>query len=240
MKWINQFLPLLPVCFGCCCCLAGAWLARARNGWNEFIFVLWVLSWNEFMRPHEIIIECPSQHFFPLSWSCLFITSVSSLLTRVLMCLLSGFRVGSEFRLRMDSITPMNYSLATMKVSRSCLTHSHPYPSGVAPQTSPFLAASSFQLIFIHAMRGRKCGARRSKLKRPRRAHTAKVQLIFCTWRQRERANGAGTNKKKNIYERRKWLKFQKMFIWWVVCDVTNSFKLSVFFPWNVNQKRSD
>lgn len=222
--------------------LLGRGLARSGKERMEWVylrvmgFVLkWIYeaAWNNYRVPLTAL-------FFPLSWSCLFITSVSSLLTRVLMCLLSGFRVGSEFRLRMDSITPMNYSLATMKVSRSCLTHSHPYPSGVAPQTSPFLAASSFQLIFIHAMRGRKCGARRSKLKRPRRAHTAKVQLIFCTWRQRERANGAGTNKKKNIYERRKWLKFQKMFIWWVVCDVTNSFKLSVFFPWNVNQKRSD
>jgi hypothetical protein len=45
---------------------------------------------------------------------------------------------------------------------------------------------------------------------------------------------------RRKIYERRKWLKFQKMFIWWVVCDVTNLRSNKIFETVNTAKRLID
>lgn len=84
--------------------------------------------------------------------------------------------------------------------------HRHPQPHQTS---SPFLAGKLISINFyscIAEAEKKVRGVRRSKLKRPREHRKSSIDLF---WMSRE--------KKKRIYERRKWLKFQKMFIWWVV-----------------------
>lgn len=138
-----------------------------------------------------------------LVYSSLYVESINTTVDVLVEWLLLEFLV----RERMDLIIIWIIHLVWWKSRPTHHTRHHRH-----------FSASSFQLIFIHAMRDRKCDARRSKLKRPR---TAKVQLIFRT-RLRE-----NEEKEKFMNVENDW-NFKRC-LFDGSCDVTNfyfSFKL--------------
>lgn len=88
--------------------------------------------------------------------------------------------------------------------------------------SSPFLAELISVNFYSCNTRAHKRGVRRSKLKRPREHRQSSIDLLYDEGKKKKMPSKG--ERKRKIYERRNWLKFQKMFERWLSCVMPLNF----------------